>query len=371
MTNQSCQEEVQVTPDGGVTKLVLREGSGEVPPKHSRCLVHYTGRLVDSGEVFIDTHDETSGQEPVQLVAGRDSLSREVGLHLAVATMRKGELVRLRVQPQYGYGGKGSFSFPTVPPDAVLDYELELLDWELPNEEREMRLMTYEERVEAAERRRLEGNGLYKEGRLDEALSKYRLALSFMNEDFLLQLEGFHLAKAQAVRLPSLLNMAACQLKQGDYHEAVINCNQVLAEEPQNAKALFRRGRARHQLGQTEAALEDLTKARQAAPSDANIARELQAVRTVIQQEAKAQGQIFKGYFDKAGAPALYEGDAPNAPGGDSEAAAAALSRKAAERSGGPLSSAAGSSWWDTLVGWLQWLLQSLFPAADWKKHAA
>ena len=37
-----------------------------------------------------------------------------------------------------------------------------------------MRLMTYEERVEAAERRRLEGNGLYKEGRLDEALSKYR-----------------------------------------------------------------------------------------------------------------------------------------------------------------------------------------------------
>ncbi len=59
---------------------------------------------------------------------------------------------------------------------------------------------------------------------------------------------------------------------------------QVLAEEPQNAKALFRRGRARHQLGQTEAALEDLTKARQAAPSDANIARELQAVRTVIQQ---------------------------------------------------------------------------------------
>ena len=59
---------------------------------------------------------------------------------------------------------------------------------------------------------------------------------------------------------------------------------QVLAEEPKNAKALFRRGRARHLLGQTEAALEDLTKARQAAPSDANIARELQAVRTVLQQ---------------------------------------------------------------------------------------
>ena len=48
--------------------------------------------------------------------------------------------------------------------------------WRVLPQEREMRLMTYEERVEAAERRRLEGNGLYKEGRLDEALSKYRSA---------------------------------------------------------------------------------------------------------------------------------------------------------------------------------------------------
>jgi hypothetical protein len=59
---------------------------------------------------------------------------------------------------------------------------------------------------------------------------------------------------------------------------------QVLAEEPDNAKALFRRGHARHVLGQTEAALEDLKKARAAAPSDANILRELQAVKALLQE---------------------------------------------------------------------------------------
>lgn len=50
--------------------------------------------------------------------------------------MRKGELCRLRVLPQYGYGEKGSFSFPTVPPNAELEYDLELLEWEAADDVR-------------------------------------------------------------------------------------------------------------------------------------------------------------------------------------------------------------------------------------------
>ena len=36
-----------------------------------------------------------------------DASLREVGLNLAVTTMRKGERCHLRVQPQYGYGDRG------------------------------------------------------------------------------------------------------------------------------------------------------------------------------------------------------------------------------------------------------------------------
>lgn len=57
--------------------------------------------------------------------------------------------------------------------------------------------------------------------------SSRRLALSYLDEDLLLQLDGFFLDRAQAVRAPALLNMAAVQLKQEDYHAAVITCNQV------------------------------------------------------------------------------------------------------------------------------------------------
>lgn len=34
----SEEKMIDVTPDGGVRKAVLQEGTGELPPKHARCL---------------------------------------------------------------------------------------------------------------------------------------------------------------------------------------------------------------------------------------------------------------------------------------------------------------------------------------------
>lgn len=75
---------------------------------------------------------------------------------------------------------------------------------------------------------------------------------------------------------------------QEDYHGAISTCSEVLAEDKQNAKALFRRGRARHLLGQSEAALKDLVAARQAESQDAAIAKELAAVRKELKEVSEA-----------------------------------------------------------------------------------
>ena len=221
---------------------------------------------------------------PFRCCRPTDATYREVGLNLAAATMRRGERCRLWAPPAYGYGDRGSFSFPTVPPGAHLVYDLELLDWEDPEEERDRASLTYEERLEAAERRRQDGNALYGEGRYAEAERKYRLAVSYINEDLLIQLGDFHFDKAVAVRRPAQLNIAACQLRLGDLHGAVATCSEVLAEDGGNAKALFRRGKARAALGQGDAALADLAKAAAAAPEDVGIARELAAVRRTLKQ---------------------------------------------------------------------------------------
>lgn len=61
--------------------------------------------------------------------------------------------------------------------------------------------------------------------------------------------------------------------------------------DAKNAKALFRRGRARGLLGRTEAALEDLTQAAALTPGDGAIARELAAVRARRREERAAEAR--------------------------------------------------------------------------------
>jgi len=213
--------------------------------------------------------------------------------------MHVGERCHVWVTPEYGYGSSGNFSFPTIPPNAHLTYDVELLDFEPPVDDKEQRDMTYEERLEAAERRRAEGNAAFKDGRYKEALSRYSASISFIDEDLLMQLHGFHYDKAMETRLPALLNVAACHLKLGDYHSAISASSQALTHDRNNAKALFRRGSARLALGQTESAIADLQASRKAAPQDAGIAKELAAALEAVKEERKAQQEVFKGVLAK------------------------------------------------------------------------
>lgn len=60
-----------------------------------------------------------------------DSSAQETGLSLAVARMSRGERARVWVQDaKYGYGDRGSFSFPHVPPRAQLVYDVDMISWE-------------------------------------------------------------------------------------------------------------------------------------------------------------------------------------------------------------------------------------------------
>lgn len=70
-----------VTEDGGVRKMIVHHGCGDqVVPLHATCLVHYVGRILSTGDVFMDTLkgggdddvvQSSVQREPVKLVAGR------------------------------------------------------------------------------------------------------------------------------------------------------------------------------------------------------------------------------------------------------------------------------------------------------------
>jgi tetratricopeptide (TPR) repeat protein len=73
--------------------------------------------------------------------------------------------------------------------------------------------------------------------------------------------------------------------------------SQVLVEDENNAKALFRRGKARAELGQTDAAREDFLKARKHAPEDKAILRELRLLDEHDKAIYKKQKEIYRGIF--------------------------------------------------------------------------
>lgn len=71
----------------------------------------------------------------------------------------------------------------------------------------------------------------------------------------------------------------------------------MLLEDENNVKALYRRGKARAELGQTDAAQEDLLKARKFAPEDKAVAKELRHLAEHEKAVYQKQKELYKGLF--------------------------------------------------------------------------
>lgn len=72
---------------------------------------------------------------------------------------------------------------------------------------------------------------------------------------------------------------------------------QVLVEDENNVKALFRRGKARFALGQTDSAREDFQKVKKLSPEDKAVARELQLLDQHDKELYMKQKELYKGLF--------------------------------------------------------------------------
>ncbi|XP_015433460.1 PREDICTED: FK506-binding protein 59 isoform X2 [Dufourea novaeangliae] len=115
---------VDISPknDGGVLKEIIKEGIGdETAPPGSNVTVHYTGTLLD-GSKFDSSKDRN---EPFTFELQKRTVIK--AWDIGVATMKKGEVAMFICDPKYAYGAKGSP--PTIPPNATLKFEIEMIDW--------------------------------------------------------------------------------------------------------------------------------------------------------------------------------------------------------------------------------------------------
>jgi len=114
------KEEGDICGDGSIIKTIVRAGTGPKAMHGAKCSVHYVGTLTD-GTKFDSSRDRS---DPFEFTIGSGVIK---GWSEGVATMKTGELANFTIQAHKAYGASGSP--PTIPPNAPLNFEIELLSW--------------------------------------------------------------------------------------------------------------------------------------------------------------------------------------------------------------------------------------------------
>eukprot|EP00927_Polykrikos_kofoidii_P065597 TRINITY_DN61336_c0_g1_i1.p1 TRINITY_DN61336_c0_g1~~TRINITY_DN61336_c0_g1_i1.p1 ORF type:complete len:436 (+),score=65.55 TRINITY_DN61336_c0_g1_i1:69-1376(+) len=104
--------------------------------------------------------------------------------------------------------------------------------------------------------------------------------------------------RIRSCRLSCATNAAFCHLKCLKFDECVNACNEALSFDPNNAKALFRKGTALHMKDELDSAERVLRKAVSISPKDKAIRQELEKVIQDRKQHDKEQEDIMKKMFE-------------------------------------------------------------------------
>ncbi|KAD4584380.1 hypothetical protein R6Q59_036772 [Mikania micrantha] len=281
-----------VTDDKKVIKKILKEGEGyERPNEGAVVQVKLTGKLQD-GTVFTKKgHDDS---EPLEFKADEEQVID--GLDRAVMTMKKGEVALLTIAPEYAFGCTGSEQdLGVVPPNATVIYEIELVSFVKDKESWDMN--TTQEKIEAAGKKKEEGNAFFKAGKYKKAVKRYEKAAKYIEYDT--NFEEEEKKQAKALKITCNLNNAACQLKLKEYKQAEKLCTKVLELESTNVKALYRRAQAYINVADLDLAELDIKKALEIDPNNKDVKLEYKVLKEKIKEYNKKDAKFYGNMFAK------------------------------------------------------------------------
>lgn len=167
-----------------------------------------------------------------------------------------------------------------IPPDEIADMSSRVAR-ATPEELAAMQSQSAAQRayvLQGSQSLKNQGNQLHGIGKYTEAAEKYLRAKN--------NLVGHTSREARDLELSCSLNLMSCYLKTKQFVDVVTFGSEVLARDPSNLKALYRRGQAYKELGQFKLAVPDLRRALELSPDDETIAN----VYSVAKEALDAQG---------------------------------------------------------------------------------
>ncbi|KAF9158505.1 cytochrome P450 monooxygenase 9 [Actinomortierella ambigua] len=263
--------------EGQLWKKILQEGTGESPVPKSTVDVHYVGTLWPSGDKFDSSRDRGSVFSfPLGVIKGWDE---------GVKTMKVGELAELICAPDYAYGERGQ---GTIPANATLKFEVELLDFHEPVD-------TPAAKMALAQKKKEEGNIAFKAGDNAKAELAYNNGFEALRilSDFSPELEE----EARALKGTLLSNSAAAQLKMQEYTKAIDSCQKALDFQKNNAKLLYRLAQGYLGIGEFDQARQVVKRGQEVAPEDASFKNLLNTIAVKEAAFRKKEKETYQKMF--------------------------------------------------------------------------
>lgn len=276
-------EDEIITPDGGVTKCIIKEGDGITKPNlDARVKAHIRGSF--DGTLF-DERD-------IDFVIG-DGFKEDIvdGIEKALLKMKKHERARIYIKPEYGFGEIGHEKF-NVPPNTRIQYEITLYSFE---KALEIYGMNYNEKLVKAQLLKDRALLHFKSGRYEKAIHFYDRIITMVNINKL----DSDFDRGLPFKVSSLSNISMCHLKLKDYPNAIKYCQKVLDIEPNNVKANFRIAEAYAGFHDYLNAISYFEKTLQIEPGNTSAKKQLHSAKDSYKKEAEKEKKLYSNIFAK------------------------------------------------------------------------
>lgn len=290
---------LDIVGNGQLTKRVIKEAQGEIQPQRGDAVkINFTGKLEDGTIVEKEENFEVhvGDYEVVQ------------GLDMALPLMKVGEIAEVKVDSRFAYGPMGMKNEKDnnyiVPPNARITYTIELLE---ANTEEEEDIRTFAIRKKFGNRKRERANFWYNRNEFNIAIQVYRRALEYLDDTdggitdgTESDLSNSELQELLEDRLVVYNNLAMAQIKISAWDAASTSVENVLRCQPNNSKALFRKGRILDAKGDTKGAISLLQKAATLEPDSKSIQHDLAKLIIKSRREERNEKEMYQKMLGQA-----------------------------------------------------------------------
>ena len=219
---------IDITEDAGIKTKIIKKGNGENKPSEGKAVfIYFKSKYGD--KIF----DQSLENEPFQFIIGENKVIK--GWEIALKTMAIGEKSEFIMTPEYTYGDKQVKDW--IPPNSILNYEIELIAIGNNNTENCLENMTYEEKLQWGKLLKAEGVEKFKKDDIIGARECFMKALPFLkkidpkNEE---EKEGVDLF------LAIICNICNCYNKEKEYNSVIEFANLGIEIKPMPKLLYFR-----------------------------------------------------------------------------------------------------------------------------------